>query len=73
MTKEITVNYQGEKVLIEAIVIEKDLQFKVNLDHPIYIEKDTDEDGVNQWIEVNTGATLRAEQLGALIEQHAEL
>jgi len=73
MTESITITYQSEQVTVEPVVIDHNVQFKVNFEHPVYIEKDLSEDGTERWIEVGAGATLRAEQLGEMIEKHPEL
>lgn len=73
MIKSVTIKYQQEDVIVDSVVIDNDIQFKVNFDHPVYIEKDLDEEGAERWIEVGVGPTLRAEQLGELIEEHTEL
>lgn len=73
MQETITIRYQSEEVTVETLVTEHDIQFKVNFDHPVFIEKDLDDEGAERWIEVGVGSTLRAEQLGELIEEHTEL
>ena len=73
MTQIITIRYQSEEVTVETLVSKQDIQFKVNFANPVYLEKDPDEDGTERWIEVGVGPTLRAEQIGELIEEHTEI
>lgn len=71
--KTIHLQYQGEDVTVEVLALEGDIQYKVHLDHPIFLEKDEDEDGVEYWLEVGQGPTLRAEEIGEMIDDHPEL
>lgn len=68
----LTIRYEGEDLTIEIITVENDLQYKINLEHPIYIEKDLDDEGVEYWLEVGVGETLRAKELGEEIENHPD-
>jgi hypothetical protein len=73
MTDTITIRYQSEEVTVESVVIEQNIRFRINFDNPIYIEKDLYDDGTERWIEVGAGPTLRAEQIGEMIEEHTEM
>ena len=72
MQNLISISYQGEMVTIETVLVGHDIQFKVNFDHPVFLEKELDEEGAEYWIEVGIGATLRAKELGEIIEEHPE-
>ena len=73
MTNDIlTMQYEGEDLTIEIISANHDLQYKVNFEHPVFIEKDVDEEGVEFWFEVGGGRTLRAKEIGEEIENHPD-
>lgn len=69
----ITVQFQNESVNIEPVVKDGNVLFKVYFDHPIYLEKELDGDGAEYWIEMGVGSTVRAQEIGELINQHPEL
>ncbi|TDH25237.1 hypothetical protein EXU57_14125 [Segetibacter sp. 3557_3] len=73
MAHIITIHYQEEQVTIEPIIADGDVQFRVNFDQPVLLEKELNEVGEQYWIEVGAGATVRAQELGALIDRHPEL
>lgn len=68
----ISIQYEGEVVTIEIIVSDHELSYKVNFEHPIYLKKDIDNDGLEYWLEDNAGRTLRAREIGEQIEQHPD-
>ncbi|MCY7421970.1 MAG: hypothetical protein LH478_09545 [Chitinophagaceae bacterium] len=72
MTNILNIQHEGESLTIEIIADEHDIKYKVNLDHPVYLEKDIDEEGVEYWFEVGGGRTLRAKEIGEQIDAHPE-
>jgi hypothetical protein len=68
--EKITINFQNEEVTVETVTTDNNLQFRVNFDHPVFVEKDVDGDGVQIWKETGAGETLRAAELGELIDKH---
>jgi hypothetical protein len=72
MQDVISITFQNEQVMVETIALNDDIRFKVNFDHPIYLLKDIDEDGTQKWKEEGAGETLRAAELGELIEAHTD-
>ena len=70
MQDTISISFQDEQVTVETIVLNDDIHYKVNFDHPIYLVKDIDGEGVQTWKEVGAGETLRAAELGELIDSH---
>jgi hypothetical protein len=73
MTNNIlTIKYEGEDLKIEIISEDNDLKYKVNFEHPIYIEKELDDEGVEYWLEIGVGETLRAKEIGEEIENHPD-
>lgn len=73
MTNNIlNIHHEGEGLSIEIIAEEQDIMYKVNLEHPLYLKKDIDEEGVEYWFEVGAGRTLRAKEIGEQIEAHPE-
>lgn len=68
----LTLHFEGEDVTVEIITSHHDLQYKVNFEHPIYLKKDIDAEGVEFWTEEGVGQTLRAKELGEEIEKHPD-
>ena len=66
------IRYEEEDLEVEIITENNDLQYKVNFDHPIYIEKDLDNEGMEQWVEVGRGETIRSKEIGEQIERHPD-
>lgn len=69
---KLTIRYEEEDLQIEIISDDNDLKYKVNFEHPIYIEKELDEEGVEYWLEIGVGETLRAKEIGEEIESHPD-
>lgn len=72
MTNVLNINHEGETVTIEIVTNNEDIMYQVNLEHPIYLEKDIDDEGVEYWFEVGSGRTLRAKEIGEQIDAHPE-
>ena len=68
----LNIRYEGEDVTIEIITADHDLQYKVNFEHPVFLEKELDEEGVEYWLEVGIGETFRAKEIGEEIEKHPD-
>ncbi len=68
----LNIQHEGENLSIEIVIEEDDIKYKVNFDHPVYLEKDIDEEGVEFWFEVGGGPTLRAKEIGEQIDSHPE-
>ncbi len=68
----LTIRYEGEDLTIDIVTENHDIQYKVNFEHPVFIEKDVDEQGVEFWFEAGAGRTLRAKELGEEIEKHPD-
>ena len=73
MSNNISIIYEGEELKIDIVSSEHDLQYKLNFDHPVFIKRDVDADGVEIWVEDGAGETLRAKEIGEAIDQHPEL
>lgn len=72
MTNVLNIQHEGENVSIEIVTNDEDILYKVNLEHPIYLEKDIDDEGIEYWFEVGAGPTLRASEIGEQIDNHPE-
>ena len=73
MQHKITIQFQDELVTVEPVVMDGNVQFRVNFGQPVYLEKELDVDGQDYWIETGAGPTMRAQELGELIDRHPEL
>ena len=73
MSNNISIIYEGEELKIDIVSSEHDLLYKLNFDHPVFIKRDVDTEGVEMWIEEGVGETLRAKEIGEAIDQHPEL
>ena len=73
MSNTISIIYEGEELKIDIVPSEHDLSYKLNFDHPVFIKRDVDADGVEMWVEAGVGETLRAKEIGEVIDNHPEL
>lgn len=64
------IRYEGEDVSIEIITEDHDLQYEVYFEHPVLLKKDLDDEGIEYWLEVGMGETMRAKAIGEEIEKH---
>ncbi len=68
----LNIQYEGENLQIEIVPADHNIQYKANFEHPVFFEKDVDDEGIPFWFEVGGGRTLRAKEMGEEIEKHPD-